>query len=224
MEGLFTRCIEDLEAEQPVRKYNEPETYNKIQDFLVKLEKIKSGELLPFTIIVDDPSGNSFIKNTLAPKIDPRLHVNHYNRTKAMAQEMGYSVENTEQEQLDLERHAAPKTEADAHKIDFTAPFNEDNFLKTEAASFAVPCHSCGLMGETKMCETSIPYFSDIIIMSFHCDYCGVHSTETKTAGGMKDKGIKITLKNPDAQDLKRDLFKVHSHFTVERNLCRGNS
>ena len=66
------------------------------------------------------------------------------------------------------------------------------------------------------MCETSIPYFSDIIIMSFHCDYCGAHSTETKTAGGVKDKGTKIVLKNPNAEDLKRDLFKVLPLFNSE--------
>lgn len=77
-----------------------------------------------------------------------------------------------------------------------------------EAAAFEVPCHSCGLMGETKMCQTSVPYFTDLIIMSFSCDYCGAKSTETKTAGGIKDKGIKIVLKNPNAEDLKRDLFK----------------
>lgn len=219
LEGLFTRCIEDLEAEQPTRKYMEPELYNKIQDFLVKLEDLKNGNRLPFTVIIDDPSGNSFIKNPLAPKLDPRLHFNYYKRTTKMIQDMGYSVENAQKECQDLEKQEWKDAQNDptqeprenAHKVDFTKPFNEDNFMKTEAASFSVPCHSCGLPGETKMCETSIPYFSDIIIMSFHCDYCGVHSTETKTAGGVKDKGAKITLKNPNAEDLKRDLFKVQT-------------
>lgn len=58
------------------------------------------------------------------------------------------------------------------------------------------------------MCETSIPYFKDLIIMSFKCDHCGAHSTETKTSGNIEDFGVKIVLKNPDAEDLKRDLFK----------------
>lgn len=82
-----------------------------------------------------------------------------------------------------------------------------------------MPCHSCGLMGETKMCETNIPYFSDLIIMSFHCDYCGTTSTETKTSGAVKAKGTRITLKNPNPQDLKRDLFKVPSHI-IQSETC----
>lgn len=45
--------------------------------------------------------------------------------------------------------------------------------------------------------------------MSFSCDYCGTNSTETKTSGGISEYGTKIVLKNPNAQDLKRDLFKV---------------
>lgn len=97
LEGLFTRCIEDLQGEQPVRKHMQPELYNKIEGFLEKLEELKSGNLLPFTIIIDDPSGNSFIKNPLAPKLDPRLHFNHYKRTTKMIEDMGYSVENAEQ-------------------------------------------------------------------------------------------------------------------------------
>lgn len=49
--------------------------------------------------------------------------------------------------------------------------------------------------GQMKMCQTSIPYFTDMIIMSFVCDYCGAHSTETKNTGEVKDEGCVITLK-----------------------------
>jgi len=119
----------------------------------VKLDELRSGKRLPFTVILDDPSGNSFIKNPLAPKLDPRLHFNYYKRTLKTIQEMGYSVENAQQEFQDLEKEEWKEAQdrqephADAHKIDFTQPFNEDNFMKTEAASFSVPCHSCGLPG-----------------------------------------------------------------------------
>jgi zinc finger protein len=62
-------------------------------------------------------------------------------------------------------------------------------------------------MGETKMCQTSVPYFSDLIIMSFICSHCGAHSTETKTSKAIGEYGTKITIK-PDKNDLTRDLFK----------------
>lgn len=48
--------------------------------------------------------------------------------------------------------------------------------------------------GQMKMCQTSVPYFTDMIIMSFACDYCGAHSTETKNTGDVKDEGCIIKL------------------------------
>ena len=33
------------------------------------------------------------------------------------------------------------------------------------------------------MCTIEIPYFKELIVMSFVCDYCGAHSTEVKPGG-----------------------------------------
>ena len=41
-----------------------------------------------------------------------------------------------------------------------------------------VPCHACGKMGESRMCVTDIPYFKEVIIMSFVCDFCGFRTNE----------------------------------------------
>lgn len=40
------------------------------------------------------------------------------------------------------------------------------------------PCHACGKQGESRMCLTDIPYFKEVIIMSFVCDYCGFRTNE----------------------------------------------
>lgn len=40
----------------------------KLDQFLIKLKQYTMAEVLPFTFIIDDPSGNSFIKNPFAPK------------------------------------------------------------------------------------------------------------------------------------------------------------
>lgn len=58
------------------------------------------------------------------------------------------------------------------------------------------------------MCEISVPYFSDLIIMSFKCEYCGAHSTETKSSGEVTEKASILTLNVEGDVDLKRDLFK----------------
>jgi zinc finger protein len=34
-----------------------------------------------------------------------------------------------------------------------------------------------------KTCRTSVPFFADIVIMSFTCEFCGHHTTETKNSG-----------------------------------------
>lgn len=70
-----------------------------------------------------------------------------------------------------------------------------------------------------KMCQTSIPYFKDLIIMSFKCEYCGAHSTDTKTSGEISENACIITLKAEGNDDLKRDLFKVICYSISERNL-----
>lgn len=64
-------------------------------------------------------------------------------------------------------------------------------------------------MGEVRMCQTSIPYFTDLIIMSFKCEYCGAHSTETKNNGEVRENASVLTLNVEGDEDLKRDLFKV---------------
>lgn len=63
------------------------------------------------------------------------------------------------------------------------------------------------------MCSSSIPYFKEIIIMSFSCDNCGAHSTEVKTGGALSARGRKITLQVNCEDDLRRDLFKSDSAY-----------
>ena len=88
--------------------------------------------------------------------------------------------------------------------------------MKFEPVLFEVPCHACQMIGQMKMCQTSVPYFTDLIIMSFVCDYCGAHTTETKTTGEVSEKALTITLKAEGDDDLKRDLFKVRFYYNSE--------
>ncbi len=85
--------------------------------------------------------------------------------------------------------------------------------LKYEPVSFEVQCEVCLMLGKMVTCRTSVPYFTDFIIMSFSCDYCGYHSTETKNSSGIGKQALVITLRVEDEQDLKRDLFKSETCF-----------
>ena len=41
---------------------------------------------------MDDPSGNSFVENKLAPKEDPNLTVEHYERSEDQNKQLGLTA------------------------------------------------------------------------------------------------------------------------------------
>jgi zinc finger protein len=213
IEGLLQNSIDGLSQDQERRKEEHPEVYEKIKEFIAKLEKMKNGEGFPFRIIIDDPSGNSFVKNPFAPNSDPEMKIEKYYRTKEQCEAMGYDWENAQAEQKEMQAHeteeeAKLNTQAVGHKqMDFTKPLQE-NQLKEEGLIFKTPCHECHAGGETKMCTITIPYFKELIIMAFSCDECGAKSREVKTGGSISDQAKRITLKVKSEDDLRRDIFK----------------
>ena len=118
VEGILSRMVEGLEEGQADRKDADPESYAKIAEFIAKTRQYATGGKLPFTILLDDPSGNSFIQNPYAPNTDPYNKVDHYIRTKAQLtvrpqfrflQEMGYASEecNEESEEVKIVKDTA---------------------------------------------------------------------------------------------------------------------
>ena len=53
---------------------------------------ITRGSCLFSTQVIDDPAGNSFIENELAPNVDPQLDVEHYVRSEQQDKEIGASI------------------------------------------------------------------------------------------------------------------------------------
>ncbi len=45
------------------------------------------------------------------------------------------------------------------------------------------------------MCIASIPFFKEIIIMAFNCEYCGYRNTDIKHGGGISEKATRIVFK-----------------------------
>jgi zinc finger protein len=106
--------------------------------------------------------------------------------------------------------------------MDFTKPIddasnvkNEGNYddddVKKEVLRFPTYCYGCDKEGEAKMCIASIPFFKEIIIMAFSCDYCGYRNTDIKHGGGISDKATRIVFKIQKPEDLNRDVFKSDS-------------
>lgn len=55
-------------------------TATKIDEFLEKLTACADGKM-PFTFVMRDPSGNSFVENKMLPAVDPRLSVVLFTRS-----------------------------------------------------------------------------------------------------------------------------------------------
>ena len=95
VEGLLVNVEEELSMDQPVRKHTNPELHEQIESFLAKLAALKSGDV-PFTLILKDPTGNSYIQNPRAPLKDPKIKLSHFVRTSEQNEQLGLSSEQEE--------------------------------------------------------------------------------------------------------------------------------
>ncbi|KAL8755964.1 MAG: hypothetical protein Q9199_003246, partial [Rusavskia elegans] len=62
IEGVVCDILKDLEAGQRQRKKDDPDLWQKIDDLVQPLLKMALNQNFPFTITLDDPSGNSWIE------------------------------------------------------------------------------------------------------------------------------------------------------------------
>jgi len=60
----------------------------------------------------------------------------------------------------------------------------------------------------TRLLLTKIPYFREVIIMSFSCDKCGFHNNEIQPAGTFQLKGARYELRLTDMADFERQVVK----------------
>lgn len=64
---------------------------------------------------------------------------------------------------------------------------------------------------------TRIPYFREIVIMSFDCPHCHFKNSEIQPAGEIQQRGVKFSLKVDRGEDLSRQIVKSDTAvFRVE--------
>jgi DNA-directed RNA polymerase subunit RPC12/RpoP len=71
--------------------------------------------------------------------------------------------------------------EADALNEDETQNEGEKPIQEIESL-----CMKCGEQGITRMMLTTIPFFSQVIVMSFKCEHCGASNNEVQSAGEIR--------------------------------------
>ena len=87
----------------------------------------------------------------------------------------------------------------------------------TEIESLCMSCHE---KGTTRILMTKIPFFKDIIIMSFSCPHCGFRSNEVEPGEALSDHGINFKLTVQTSKDLNRRVIK--SNFATIKVPCCG--
>jgi hypothetical protein len=85
--------------------------------------------------------------------------------------------------------------EITASNIDFSKPLDEQIKVNKEneeenkedagdpnkeVMKFPTYCYACGKAGDANMCIANIPFFKEIIIMAFSCEFCGYRNTDVK--------------------------------------------
>lgn len=127
VDGLINRAVEGLSQDQEKRKEQHPELAVQIEGVITVLNGYFDGK--PFTLVLDDPSGNSYIENLSAPNPDPKIVTTYYKRSKKQAEELGLQAEDEE------------------------LPLNE------QVHTFNGPCSRCSAPCETKMHMLGLKFF-----------------------------------------------------------------
>lgn len=229
VEGLIRDVVADLNIDQPLRKYQDPTTYEKLQALIEKLKEILGDEedeedendetklvevgkasqrdlpMPAFTVKLDDPAGNSWIE-FIGSISDPKWNMRTYPRTLEQNVALGLAAAPDEASSAAQGRATVSldsSGEDDDSEIGGGAEgTNEEIFV------FHGTCSSCGHPLDTLMKKVNIPYFKDVLIMSTNCDRCGYRDNEVKSGAAISEQGKKITLKVEDKDDLSRDILK----------------
>ncbi|KAG0148244.1 hypothetical protein CROQUDRAFT_655160 [Cronartium quercuum f. sp. fusiforme G11] len=121
-------------------------------------------------------------------------------------------MNNTSTESTKPENFFAPIGET-AEAIQATENSREDNKEEEEHCegvdSIESLCMECGKNGMTRMLLTSIPFFRQVIIVSFKCPHCHHSNNSIQSAGQIQPRGSVYTVKDLcSPADMNRQIIK----------------
>lgn len=189
LEGLVSKILVELEADQPQRRKENFQLYDALDGVIRKLTKIMDGCAFPFSVSLDDPSGNSLIEPSPSDK-DAKYTRTDYPRTHAQNVLLGLAADEDE----------TVTEPADAL----------DGIDIVDGQIYEIPslCPGCSKDCTINIKKVNIPHFKEVIIMSTVCEHCGYTTREVKTGGAIPDQGQRITLQVESVADLSRDILK----------------
>ena len=224
VEGVLSSIRDDLAQHQDARMEQMPEVGAKVAEVIRSVADMVLGNRFPFTISVDDPSGNSWFEPR--PGDAPGKWAKaEYNRTPAQNAALGLGDEvpapghqqsgvTAPETEIRPEYHAEGLVggeslpnggERQGNNVD------DEDIVENQVYTFPASCPGCTRPCATNMKMVNIPYFKQVIVMSTVCDDCGYRSNEVKTGGAVPEKGSRITLDVKTPEDLARDVLKSES-------------
>ncbi|PON74170.1 Zinc finger, ZPR1-type [Trema orientale] len=236
LEGILVRAADELEALQVEREKVDPQTAEAIDKFLLKLKACATGAS-PFTFILDDPAGNSFIENPFAPSHDPSLSIKFYERSPEQQALLGYLVDpsqtgdnrdgastklNGGSDQVHQEEHGSVGATAGHRAIaqSNSAEIAESLFRYTspeEVMTFQSTCGGCAAR-ERISCNVELRkkepgYRRRVWGCEFapwlkECSLILSTCLKLKPGGRISEKGKRISLRVKNTKDLSRDVIK----------------
>lgn len=93
----------------------------------------------------------------------------------------------------------------DSNAVRETGASDVDGHPVQEVESLCMNCHDNGI---TRMLLTKIPFFREIIIMSFECSHCGFKNSEIQPAAEIAEKGLRYVFKVEQKADFNRQVVK----------------
>ncbi|CAG8360883.1 unnamed protein product [Penicillium salamii] len=208
VEGVVQHIHEHLSGEQDLRKDQAPELHDALVPIIASLKKILDrDDAFPFTISLDDPTGNSWIAPNTTDR-GSKYTRREYPRTHEQNEELGIAAD-------------TQAVEAEKSQMDFGNPEDLD-IVDGQVYTIPAECPGCSKACKVNIKKLNIPYFKEVFIWGTNCDGideaesfgqvphdgCGYRSSEVRTGGAVPEKGKTITLRVENNLDMSRDILK----------------
>nr|XP_016938791.1 zinc finger protein ZPR1 [Drosophila suzukii] len=103
----------------------------------------------------------------------------------------------------------APSPPEEAASVRPEPIFREINAEQAdEVVEIESACMRCFETGITRLLPTKIPFFREVVLMSFKCDHCGHINNEMQSASEIQKSGIRIELQVQSVADLNRRVVR----------------
>ncbi|KAF9042000.1 zf-ZPR1-domain-containing protein [Hymenopellis radicata] len=106
-----------------------------------------------------------------------------------------------------------PSIRTAAERTDLLPETEDNDDESEEKATQEVEslCMECGQQGITRLLLTSIPFFREVVVMSFRCEHCGATNNEIQSAGTIRPEGAVYTARILARSDLDRQIVRSPS-------------